>query len=266
MTCVAVLAGTGLFQAWREVGTWAALTGTGYGQLLLAKTAAFTVLLALGNKGRRWVNRHGRTGSDDAAGAAIRRPGTLAALATGRPATTSTVAAAGPAGAPSTTLAHLPAAVSADGSPSARLLRRTVVAEVAIAAAVLALTAVLVNGVPARQAYAPPYSTTLTARDSDGQAITVLVDVSPTRTGGQDIHLYPYTQAGVVLPYQSALGTLTEPSAGLGPITFIFADTGPGHGTAAGVVVPATGTWTLTLHVRTDATTDYAAVTSYDVH
>ena len=41
---------------------------------------------------------------------------------------------------------------------------------------------------------------------------------------------------------------------------------GPGHGTADGVVVPGTGTWTLTVQVHTDPTTDYAAATSFQVH
>jgi copper transport protein len=266
MGCVAVLAGTGLFQAWREVGSWAALTGTGYGQLLLAKTAAFLVLLGLGNEGRRWVNGYARRSSAAAGGAAVGPAETAAG--TRRPVTTAGTDSPGSAGAPSarTVVSSSAGALAGAGSPPVRLLRRTVAAEVAIAAAVLALTAVLVNGIPARQAYAPPYSATLTARNADGQAITVLVDVAPTRTGSQTVHLYTYTAAGVVLPYQSALADVTEPSAGLGPITFTFADTGPGHGTAEGIVVPAAGTWTLTLHVRTDATTDYATTTTYVVH
>jgi copper transport protein len=50
---VAVLATTGLYQTWRQVGSVAALTGTGYGRLVLAKAAGFTVLLALGARARR---------------------------------------------------------------------------------------------------------------------------------------------------------------------------------------------------------------------
>src|SRR6185503_1268077 len=57
MIAVAALVITGTYQAWREIGTLAALTGTTYGQLVLAKVACLAVLLVLGNEGRRWINR-----------------------------------------------------------------------------------------------------------------------------------------------------------------------------------------------------------------
>ncbi|WP_434581779.1 copper resistance CopC/CopD family protein [Carbonactinospora thermoautotrophica] len=49
----AVLAATGAFQAWREVGSLAALAGTSYGRLILAKIAVFAGLLGLG--GLAWL-------------------------------------------------------------------------------------------------------------------------------------------------------------------------------------------------------------------
>jgi copper transport protein len=52
---VSVLVGRGVVLAWREVGTVGALTGTTFGRVLLAKTAAVVVLLAVANLARRWV-------------------------------------------------------------------------------------------------------------------------------------------------------------------------------------------------------------------
>ncbi|MFH0243963.1 copper resistance protein CopC [Streptomyces sp. HK10] len=57
--CVAVLAVTGLFQANRQLGDPAALLDSGYGRLLVAKTAAVLAVLALAYRARRWVRAHG---------------------------------------------------------------------------------------------------------------------------------------------------------------------------------------------------------------
>ncbi|MFI7385317.1 copper resistance CopC/CopD family protein [Streptomyces sp. NPDC049813] len=54
---VVVLAVTGLYQAWRQVGTWSALTGTRYGQLLLLKVGLIAVLLGIAWFSRRWTGR-----------------------------------------------------------------------------------------------------------------------------------------------------------------------------------------------------------------
>jgi copper transport protein len=52
-SCVGVLAATGFYQGWRQVGTLSALTGTDYGRLLLIKAGCFAVLIALGAFARR---------------------------------------------------------------------------------------------------------------------------------------------------------------------------------------------------------------------
>ena len=144
-------------------------------------------------------------------------------------------------------------------------LRRSVAAEVAIGAGVLAVTAALVNTVPAGQDYTPPYTATVTARDVEGSPITLVLDVEPTRVGAQTIHLYTYTAAGAVLAFHHAEGRVSAPSRGHPPARFTFTDAGPGHGIAQHVVVPAPGLWVLTVHVDPDATTDYAATTTYTV-
>ncbi|WP_407566161.1 copper resistance CopC/CopD family protein [Streptomyces sp. 184] len=57
LTAVTVLAGTGLYQAWRGLGSWGALTDTTYGQLLLVKLGLVAVLITAGWTSRRWTHR-----------------------------------------------------------------------------------------------------------------------------------------------------------------------------------------------------------------
>ncbi|MEV7993225.1 copper resistance protein CopC [Streptomyces sp. NPDC086077] len=56
-TSVAVLTTTGVYQSWRGLGSWDALTGTTYGRVLLAKVAAVALLLAAAGYSRRWARR-----------------------------------------------------------------------------------------------------------------------------------------------------------------------------------------------------------------
>ncbi|MFH8991982.1 copper resistance CopC/CopD family protein [Streptomyces sp. NPDC017940] len=54
---VVTLVATGLYQSWRQVGSWSALTGTGYGQLLLVKAGLVVVLVGVASMSRRWTGR-----------------------------------------------------------------------------------------------------------------------------------------------------------------------------------------------------------------
>ncbi|MGW2837101.1 copper resistance protein CopC [Streptomyces sp. NPDC001493] len=54
---VVVLAATGLYQSWRQVGSWSALTGTTYGRLLLVKVGLVAVLVGVAWISRRWTGR-----------------------------------------------------------------------------------------------------------------------------------------------------------------------------------------------------------------
>ncbi|MFE5485009.1 copper resistance CopC/CopD family protein [Streptomyces sp. NPDC056527] len=63
---VVVLAATGIYQSWRQVGSWSALTGTSYGQLLLVKVGLVAVLVGIAWISRRWVQRLGAPVKADA--------------------------------------------------------------------------------------------------------------------------------------------------------------------------------------------------------
>ncbi|WP_185949430.1 copper resistance CopC/CopD family protein [Microbispora sp. KK1-11] len=80
LLCFAVIAVTGLYLSWRQVGTWGALGGTDFGRLLLGKLAAVLGVLALASGARRFVQRRDRSPQAPQApqapggpGAAVRR-------------------------------------------------------------------------------------------------------------------------------------------------------------------------------------------------
>ncbi|HVU72496.1 MAG TPA: copper resistance protein CopC [Mycobacteriales bacterium] len=241
MVCVAVLVLTGTYQTWREVGTLPALWDTHYGRLLLIKWGGFALLLALGNAGRLWIRRH------------VGPPALVAHAAT----SVDEVAVGGSG--------QRPAEPSAE---EVRRLRRSVGLEVLIGAGVLVVTALLVNSVPGRTAYAPSYTAQVTAQDAGGKTIKVTLDVTRTKVGPTTLHAYVFDATGKVLPVSSISGDLEQTGGGLGPVRFSYSDTGfatDGHGTATGVVVPGRGRWTLTVQIVTLDGDDYAGETSYKV-
>ncbi|MET8179949.1 copper resistance protein CopC [Streptomyces sp. NPDC005336] len=54
---VVALAVTGLYQSWRQVGSWGALTDTEYGRWLLVKVGLVAVLVGIAAVSRRWTGR-----------------------------------------------------------------------------------------------------------------------------------------------------------------------------------------------------------------
>lgn len=58
---VLVLMATGIYQSWRQTGSWQALTGTRYGQLLLIKIGLVVLLVGLAWASRRWTGRLAET-------------------------------------------------------------------------------------------------------------------------------------------------------------------------------------------------------------
>ncbi|QFR02742.1 copper resistance protein CopC/CopD [Streptomyces phaeolivaceus] len=56
---VIVLVVTGVYQSWRGLGSWSALTSTAYGEVLVAKLVAVLLLLVAAAFSRRWTGRLG---------------------------------------------------------------------------------------------------------------------------------------------------------------------------------------------------------------
>ncbi|WP_030318042.1 copper resistance CopC/CopD family protein [Streptomyces flavochromogenes] len=177
---VAVLAATGLYQSWRQVGSWSALTGTRYGQLLLVKIGLMCVLIGIAWISRRWTQRlaapepaeeaeqtaaeqteaaveageteeaHEAEGTGTAQGAVDAGAGAAAETeATGTAETDDPERAA--------QLARQRAAVATarrkrerDADPERAGLRRSVLTEAAVAVVLLAVTTVLTSTEPGR--------------------------------------------------------------------------------------------------------------------
>ncbi|MEU0964313.1 copper resistance protein CopC [Streptomyces sp. NPDC005917] len=54
---VLALVATGIYQSWRQLGSWSAFTDTAYGQLLLVKIALVALLVGIASISRRWTGR-----------------------------------------------------------------------------------------------------------------------------------------------------------------------------------------------------------------
>ncbi|WP_320782667.1 copper resistance CopC/CopD family protein [Streptomyces sp. CRN 30] len=212
---VLVLAATGLYQSWRQVGSWSALTGTAYGQLLLVKIGLVAVLLGIAAFSRRWTARLAETpaapaapagrageggssgdggdGKDGASGktaggsVTARKPGKQS-VATASTATASTAGDSRRAA----QLARQQAAMAAtrakrirDADPSRTGLRRSVFAEAGVAVVLLAVTTVLTATEPGRTEEEAKAATSGTQQsDTAGQAGVLSLDM-PFDTGGQ---------------------------------------------------------------------------------
>lgn len=264
---VLVLAATGIYQSWRQVGTWSALTGTGYGQLLLVKVGLVAVLIGIAWISRRWTARLVTNGAD-AVGA---EAGAEVAVEEARPPTTPSSTVEDPARAAQ--LARQRAAVATaekkrvrDADPDRSGLRRSVLAEVGVAVVLLAVTTVLTSTEPGRTeeeaargstaASAPaaegPVNLTLPF-DTGGQngKGTVRMDVEPARTGANEIHIWVDSTDGKAMDVPELKLAFTLASKDIGPLPVTPVRLTEGHWTASGVQIPMAGNWKVAVTVRT---------------
>ncbi|GAA0729318.1 copper resistance protein CopC [Dactylosporangium roseum] len=216
---VLVLAGTA--QALVEIGTIDALTGTTYGRLVITKVALLAVVLAVAAYSRQLTNRRfvpvaaeraDEDGAEDEADGAA----------------------------------------PAVGGGDRRLLRRTVLTEVAVAVVVLAVTSVLVQTTPARSAQADrtpsgPFTGTMSTN-----LMKLQVDVSPATVGQNSIHLYALKPDGSgPLKVVEWKATAALPSKGIEPLVVPTLAISEDH--AVGQVSFVTpGTWEIKITARVD--------------
>ncbi|MEH0637713.1 copper resistance protein CopC [Streptomyces bottropensis] len=313
---VTVLVLTGLYQSWRGVGSWEALFDTEYGRLLLIKAGCVALML-----GAAWFSRsrlallrsEAETGTSATPMTAEvgtpatftategGTPGTLTAAEAGTSATpmaaeggTSVTLAAAEAGTPaalSAAEAGTPAtpmaaeASSRTGGHSARVgLRRSVLAESALAVAVLVVTTMLTSTPPARTASAagsaprdpaasaasaaPDRTLTLTipfdtgGRTANAQG-TATVSLVPAATGGRTVELRLTGADGRPADVPEAALAFTLPAENLGPLGVTLRPDGAGSRVGE-VRLPLAGRWTVSLTVRSsdiDQTTEKRRVT-----
>ena len=126
-------------------------------------------------------------------------------------------------------------------------IRRTVLAEAALGAVVLAFTASLVTLPPAPIAQGEVFHATLTQA-----GLIVDITVTPGRVGSNEVHLVITPPGGSITPVTSATARMTLPSddVPVSPVT-ITAD-GPNHYTGT-ITLPFRGDWTLEVLVEITA-------------
>ena len=248
---VAALLVSGTVQAVREVETPTALFVTAYGWVLVAKLVLVLVLLGAAGISRVWVQQR--------LGVHRSRPN--------RGITAHAFAASASGGvedeAPEAGLrARMQSEGAAEHVPA---LRRSVLVEFAIAAVVLALSAVLVGMPPARSAVAQPVDVLLPLQSASGPSGSVQVSVDPARPGANSLHLYLFDDDGRPTQPQTIAVTLTESEQQIGPLDVKLAPGGPGHYVSDGMDIPGAWTWTLTVTVRLDEFTATTAATDFPV-
>ena len=216
---VMVIVASGVVQAWRQLGSWDALVDTSYGRLLLVKVGFFILMVAAAAASRSWVRQRARA--------------RMASLA----------------------LSPGPGAVRA--SPSERtplsVLRRSVAAEIALAVAVLAVTAALVNAVPGATAVdeAPAATGGLFNTTIHGSLTAIQVTVDPAAVGPTEVEINISGHDGSSLDPEEVTASLTLPDRDIGPLDLTLQRIGPGQYVAQGAQIPFSGTWDLEVVART---------------
>ncbi|WCH92167.1 copper resistance protein CopC [Streptomyces moderatus] len=261
---VTVLVVTGVYQSWRGLGSWDALTGTTYGRLLTLKLAAVVLLLGAAALSRRWTARLATVDAETAqtaetvveAEAAVREK---VPEPVGGPSLPD-----GPEAAPESSAAE----ASGPGSPAAEdsgaeqrsALRRSVLAEVAVGAAVLAVTTLLTSTLPGRAVAEAAAGTPAVVGASvtnvpfdvgtPGGHGKVQVTIDPGRVGDNSIEALVYGPDGGVSVVPELRISFTLPAKDIGPVDAELTDKG-GYWGNSFLNLPIAGKWEMKVTVRT---------------
>ncbi|WP_406124558.1 copper resistance CopC/CopD family protein [Streptomyces sp. NBC_00989] len=319
---VLALVATGIYQSWRQLGSWSAFTDTGYGQLLLVKIGLVALLVGIASISRRWTGRLAETTATATTAVEERAPekekekekekahvsastktadssATASAEASASSATTSaktgvassTAAAeadsdetASTKGADSESagasrraaqLARQRTAVDTalrkrlrDADPVRFGLRRSVLAEAAVAVVVLAVTTALTTTEPGRteeDAKAAKASSSSSSSSSagaltldmsfdtggtDGKGV-IRLDLDPARVGGNEMHVYVQRPNGRAFDVPEVKVAFTLAAKKIGPLPVTPDRIATGHWAANGIQIPMAGDWKISVTVRT---------------
>lgn len=286
---VLALVATGVYQSWRQLGSWSALTDTSYGQLLLVKIGLVIVLVGIAYISRRWTAQLPETTAAEAAEGTEGtdgREGTEGTEGTERqaagseeePVTAGAVGAAGGSDAKRTAqLARQQAAVDTarlkrlrNADPLRSGLRRSVLAEAGVAVVLLAVTTMLTSTEPGRTEVEAKAATSASASDSSGSdgagALTldmpfdtggqdgkgvVRIDINPARVGGNVMHVYAERPNGRAFDVPEVKIAFTLTDKNIGPLPVNPDRVATGHWTANEVQIPMAGDWKIAVTVRT---------------
>ncbi|MBA9046842.1 MULTISPECIES: copper resistance CopC/CopD family protein [Streptomyces] len=296
---VVALVATGVYQSWRQLGSWSAFTDTRYGQLLLAKIALVAVMVGLASVSRRWTGRLSDQGAEEERAAAevgtekesvtAAKPtagqdtaarGTGTADTAGQERATADAGASEPGPAPEDSgdprraaqLARQRAAVDTarqkrlrDGDAGRFGLRRSVLAEAAVAVVLLAVTTALTQTEPGRteqEAKAATGAVTAPRNGSlslslpfdtggaDGKGVVAL-DIDPAHAGANSLHFFVRKPGGQLFDVPEVKIALTLEAKKIGPLSVAPEHITTGHWSADGVQIPMAGDWKVEVTVRT---------------
>ncbi|MEV0774587.1 copper resistance protein CopC [Streptomyces sp. NPDC050428] len=260
---VVVLAMTGLYQSWRQVGSWSALTDTSYGQLLLVKVALIAVLLGAAWISRRWTGLLGEHATTEAADAEAETE----ALAEDGPETETDPERAAQLARQQTALATARKKRNRDADTERSGLRRSVLTEACVALVVLAVTTALTGTEPGRTqeqeagrtgteaaAPAPARPISLTEPFDTGGTKgkgTMRLTLEPARPGSNVMHVWIDSPDGKPMDVPEVKVAYTLKSEQIGPLPVVPERLAPGHWSAGNVQIPMPGEWSLQVTVRT---------------
>jgi copper transport protein len=248
---VTVLVVTGVYQSWRGLGSWNALTGTSYGRVLLVKLAAVVLLLAVAGWSRRW------TGRLVEAEVRLSVP-ELVRTGAGGPETATTRADGATTGGGEGEGGTEPG----DGPQDRyrRGLRRSVLLEVAVGVTVLVITTLLTNTLPGRAAAEarqtatpagiPAASVTIVPFRVGDAGGKVQITLDPGRVGQNSVEAVVYGPDGGFATVPELRLSFTLPTQRIGPLDAGIKDEGGYWGTNS-LNLPIAGTWTMKVTVRT---------------
>ncbi|MEU8777390.1 copper resistance protein CopC [Streptomyces sp. NPDC048606] len=270
---VLVLVGTGVYQSWRQVGSWTALTTTPYGRTLLVKVAVVALVLGVARYSRRRTVLLVHAAPPGARMSKTPEPARVAQPVGVGPSPSGTDPDSPPAGPPGEEPgdgtegadrtgpdAHRPDAHRPDAHR--RALRRTVTAELALGAAVLMVTTLLTGTQPGRAAHeealaagaaAEPQLKEVTVPFDMGTANrrgTVRLTFSPGRVGENAVEAVVHTADGGLATVPELRLALTLEDVEIGPLDAGLQNR-KGYWGTSDLRLPMPGVWTLDLTVRT---------------
>ncbi|MGC5567103.1 copper resistance CopC/CopD family protein [Streptomyces sp. FR-108] len=271
---VAVLVVTGIYQSWRQVGSWSALTGTWYGQLLLIKVALVVVLVGIAYVSRRWTARLAQTPVKEPAKASTKASAKASTKASAKASAEAGEGGSGGGGGKrAAQLARQRAAVATardkrlrDADPLRSGLRRSVLAEAGVAVVLLAVTTVLTSTEPGRTEEEAKAATAAASAAQTGEALSLdipfdtggqdgkgiaRVELDPARVGGNDMHVYVERPNGKAFDIPEVKVSFTLKAKDIGPLPVVPDRIATGHWTASGVQIPMAGNWQIEVTVRT---------------
>jgi copper transport protein len=259
---VITLVATGIYQSWRQVGSWSAFTDTTYGQLLLVKIGLVTVLVGIAWISRRWTGQLSELPAAEPVAAAVVEQ---------RAKTRTKVAAGSGDARRAAQLARQQTAMTTtrdkrlrDADPLRSGLRRSVLAEAGVAVVLLAVTTVLTSTEPGRTEEEAKAATSATSQQAgplslkipfdtgaeDGKG-TVEVTLDPARVGGNEMHVFVVRPNGKAFDVPEVKIAFTLESKDIGPLPVTPDRVATGHWTASGVQIPMAGDWKIAVTVRT---------------